>query len=141
VTPVEHADDDLLADVASLTETDRARFDAGLERNRLLVHVTMKQRHARLDSDRLGGGGIDLGGAGVDQRASELGPTDAFHVQVESGLTQAGRSRDDHRTANPAFAAVCPWQLRRGRPRNPEIAVLGERVECLDGDAEYARDE
>src|SRR5206468_5610664 len=44
MTPVENADDDLLADVASLAEADGARFDACLERNRLLVHVTMKQR-------------------------------------------------------------------------------------------------
>src|SRR5439155_22995234 len=57
VAAMEHADDDLLADVTALGETDGTRFETGFERNGLLVHVAMKQRHAGLDPDRLGRAG------------------------------------------------------------------------------------
>src|SRR5690242_19464352 len=49
VTAVQHSDDDFLSDVTTLREADGARFDAGFERNRLLVHVLVKLRYAGFD--------------------------------------------------------------------------------------------
>ena len=49
---MQHADDHFLPDVAAFAEADRARLDPRLERNRLLVHVAIEHRHARLDADR-----------------------------------------------------------------------------------------
>ena len=62
---VQHADDHFLADIAALGEADRARLDAGFERNRLLVHVAVKQRHAGLDAQRLGGLRVERDGAAL----------------------------------------------------------------------------
>ena len=45
---VQHADDDLLSDVAALGQADGAVLDAGFERNRLLVHVDAELRAACL---------------------------------------------------------------------------------------------
>src|SRR5206468_11101810 len=53
VAPVQHADDHFLSDIAALREADGARLDPGFERNRLLVHVAMKERDAAFDAQRL----------------------------------------------------------------------------------------
>ena len=76
----------------------------------------MKHRHAGFDAEGLGRLRIEFGRAGVDQRASSVPCTGALDEQVEAGLAGVGRSRNDHRTARPAFAAVDTWQLRRGMP-------------------------
>ena len=55
VAAVQHADDDLLADVAPLRQADRAVLDARLERNRVLGHVLPEDRPAMLDPSDLGG--------------------------------------------------------------------------------------
>ena len=123
--PVQHADDDLLADVASLAETDRARLDARFERNRLLVHVTMKDGHARLDPHRLGGVGIDLGGAGFDR------------ARRSNALRRRALRRTGRIPARPCRRCASRSPDRRSTTR-PEIAVHGQRVERL-GRARRAR--
>jgi hypothetical protein len=45
-----HADDDLLADVASLRKRDRAVLDTRLEWDRVIGHVDEKARHTCLDA-------------------------------------------------------------------------------------------
>src|SRR5947207_7240531 len=51
MSAMHHADDHFLSDVAPLRKADRTRLDARLERNRLFVHVAMKQRHAGFDAN------------------------------------------------------------------------------------------
>ena len=64
---MQHADDDLLADVAALRQADGAPLDSGFERDRLFVHVAMKERHARFDPHGVGRRRIDRRRAGVLQ--------------------------------------------------------------------------
>ena len=49
VTAVQNADDDLLSDIATLGQADRAILDAGFERNRVVVHVDAESRRPRFD--------------------------------------------------------------------------------------------
>ena len=50
---MQHADDDLLADVAALAHRDRAILDAGLERDRVVGHVHTEDRIPGLDARRV----------------------------------------------------------------------------------------
>ena len=72
MSTVQHTNDYFLPDVAALGETDRAVFDAGFERNGVLVHVSPKQRHAGFDAKRVGNSHIDVDGAECTKRISEL---------------------------------------------------------------------
>ena len=60
---MQHADDDFLADVAALRQADRALLDAGLERDRVLVHVLAEHRAAGLDA-------ADFGDLAIRQRTT-----------------------------------------------------------------------
>src|SRR5262245_29506685 len=65
---MEYADDDLLSDIAALGEADGAIFDAGFKRNRVLVHVDVKERYATFDAAGFHRVCADLDCAGGPQR-------------------------------------------------------------------------
>ena len=62
---MEHANDHFLADVAPFGKADGARFNTGLDRDRLRVHVDAEFRDAGFDSQRFGAVGVELDHAGA----------------------------------------------------------------------------
>ena len=109
VAAVQHADDHFLADVAALGEADRARLDAGLERNRLFVHVAMEQRHAGFDR---------AASRRSSRRARRRRPrcsaalqrarTRSLDEDIEAGLAGVGDPRDDRRLPAERRRATLP---------------------------------
>ena len=64
---MEHADDDFLADVASLGQADRPVLDSGFERNGVLVHIGVELGPAGLHSGDGRGLRRQIDGSGVTQ--------------------------------------------------------------------------
>src|SRR5262249_21420191 len=100
VPAVLHADDHFLPDVTALREADGPRFDAGLERDRLLVHVAMKARHAGLDANGLGGPFVECDDTRTLECRAKRVDLRAVDVQVEPRFSHIARPRhDDGRAA------------------------------------------
>ena len=125
---VQHADNHFLPHIAALRETDRARFDARLERNRLLVHILVEARDAGFDPKGFGRARQSDAGTPASSRRTEPRTARRLDVQVEARFTGVGDSRHDDGVIVQSAAAVAVLRPRRqirlgypesDRPRSP----------------------
>ena len=109
VPAVQHADDDLLADVAALGERNRALLDAGFERNGVLGHVDAEQRIAGLDA------------RGLERRVGPRAPAPAALQALEQRRSCAASTIRRQKPGTPS------WSMRAtdtGVPSNSARALL-----------------
>ena len=104
VAAMEHADDDFLPDVAPLGQADRARLDAGFERDRFLVHVAVEAWNTPFDPDGVRGLGIQRRHAKSLETLPQGRRAGGLDVQVgDDGAvgfikrSDLGRDRDEQR--------------------------------------------
>jgi len=95
VPSMQNADDDFLSDVAAFVHADRARLNAGFERDRLLVHVSVKARNSSFDSQHLGRVVIGFRHAARGQQLSNGCGVRLLDVEVEARLTSITDASDD----------------------------------------------
>ena len=113
VAAVQHADDHFLPDVAALGEADRARFDAGLERNRLFVHVLMKFRDAALRREAL-------------RRSPRRSRRRRPRCSAARSASERDASTSTSKPGSPR-SVIRSHDRRLARERGAQVAVFGER--------------
>ncbi len=117
VASMQHANNHLLTDIAPFGQADGPRFDACLERDRILVHVAMKLRHARFDAERLDERRVELRGPRREERRLQGFPPGSLDKEVVSGLTGIGDARGDRRPASKFRANITVLAKRRQASR------------------------
>src|SRR5215831_4034161 len=110
MSSMQHADDDLLADIATLAHADCARLDSRFERNRVLIHVDVEFRYPRLDTENVDGLCIGLLDIERRQQLAKGAQPKLLDVKIEARLARIGDAGDDRSASGD---------------RSAEAAVLG----------------
>src|SRR5690349_5920931 len=113
MSAMQHADDDFLSDVAALVHADGTRFDAGLQRDRLLVHVSMEERDSSFDSQRLRCLSVGFADSLRGQQLSNARCTLALDVEVETRFTSIRDTCDDGCSSRYGSAYGAVFRQRR----------------------------
>ena len=120
VAAMQHADDDFLADVAPFRQADGASLDPRFERDRVFVHIAMKDRDSRFDPNGVGRGRIDRHRTGAAAASSSARPP-ARAPRRRRTPARRYRSRASTITGWPSTDALTlPCSLERRQQRRPE---------------------